>query len=441
MKQLIVFFICFIFLTRSADASCYCVNTCFFSDFSDIYLEKYIAEALINNHDLKAASYKVEQYRNEVGIKIAKELPNIAVGANYLGTHFPKNDVNIFVRDSAFIVPINASWEADLLLKNADKIRSSKALYKSALANEKGLYISLITDVASTYVNILLYDYLINKQIEIVEDKTQNAFFNTNKYNFGVISLIDLNDIWAEVFSQKIVLDSLFKMQKKALFDFAALLGRSAADDENTINLKRGKIEEFEYKKQIPSEIDYEIISQRPDLIELEEQLKSAKIDITVAKKDFFPKFSITGLMFFDTSGPGNFFAWESTFAALVAGVSQDLFKGGEKIANLKIKKARYYEIMEKYKQKDLDAIKEVSSVLNAIEQDTKSENYSMQQVELEKVSLEAAKMKLDYGSISKLEYLQTKNSFNQKEQIAQISKASRLVDYFSLYKALGGWI
>ena len=42
-----------------------------------------------------------------------------------------------------------------------------------------------------------VFDYLIQIQEEIVKDKTLNSNFNQNKYNYGVISFIDLNDIFS----------------------------------------------------------------------------------------------------------------------------------------------------------------------------------------------------------------------------------------------------
>ena len=139
----------------------------FFTRFNDEYLEEYIKDALIYNHDLKAANKRLEQFRYEINSQLAKELPSASVSGNYLGAHFPKNDVNILIDKNSFVLPLRASYEADFLLKNRDKTRSKEKLYKAQIANQKATYISLLTDVASTYVNILLFDYLIEKQIQI----------------------------------------------------------------------------------------------------------------------------------------------------------------------------------------------------------------------------------------------------------------------------------
>ncbi|MBQ7286498.1 MAG: TolC family protein [Candidatus Gastranaerophilales bacterium] len=411
------------------------INVDFFKSFNDEHFEKYIIEALENNHDLKQTQHKVEQFRYEISSQFAKQLPELSASSNYLGTHFPDNN-NFLLNKNSYVLPLRASWELDLLLKNKDKTKSKKLLYKASLANQKGTYISLLCDVANTYINILLFDYLIQIQEEIVKDKTLNSDFNQNKYNYGVISFIDLNDIFSELNSQKVILENLIKQQKQNLYNFASLIGRSAYNIEN---IERGTLKNFEYQKEIPNAFENEVIFSRPDLIEIENKLKSAKVDITIARKDFLPTFNVNGFLVFDTAGGGNFFSWNSSFAYLVAGLTQDIFKGGLKIANLKIKKAYYQELLEKYLQADLNAIKEINNALNLIKQDTLAQKYSLNQVELEYENYLASIKKLKFGTISKLDYLKNKNSLNQKQQLFAYTKTRRLSDYFALYKAVGG--
>lgn len=412
------------------------LNFDFFKKFNDPYFEKYVFEAIENNHDLKQANYRVEQFRYEISSQFAQQLPKLSLASNYLGTHFPSGDNNIFIKKNSYILPFKVSYEPDFLLKNKDKTTSKKKLYNSALANQKTTYISLLCDLSNTYVNILLFDYLIKIQKEIVQDKELNLNFNKNKYNFGTISFIDLNDIFSQLDSQKTILETFIKQQKSNLYNFAQLLGRSAYNIEN---IKRGELETFEYQDIIPNSINFDLISTRPDLIEIENKLKSAKIDITIAKKEFFPSFNVNGFLAFDSAGGGNFFDWSSSFAYLIAGLSQDIFKGGEKVANLKIKKARYNELQEQYLQKNLNAIKEINNALNLIKQDTLSQIYSKNQVDYEYKNFLASKRKLGAGTISNIEYLKNKNSLNQKQQLEAYIKASKLNDYFALYKALGG--
>ena len=143
--------------------------------------------------------------------------------------------------------------------------------------------------------------------------------------------------------------------------------------------------------------------------------------------------------MVFDTAGAGNFFSWGSSFAYLLLGAAFDIFKGGKKIANLKIMKNRYLELVEKYAQQDLIAVKEVNNALNIINQDLKNEQISLSKLELKNRNYKISSKKYKNGVIAASDILDEKISLIQQEQIALSAKALRLIDYFTLYKAVGG--
>ena len=435
MRILFLIIFSHIIFFQKAFAS-YNLNINFFSNFNDEHLIEYIKEALENNHQLKQAQFKVEQYRQEIKSVFSKELPQLSVSSNYLGSHFPSGDSNFLIDNNSYILPFKVSWELDFLLKTKDKIDSAKKLYKAQVANQKSIYLSLISDVASNYINLLLYDYLLEIQEKILFDENENVNFLKRKYNQGVVGITDYNDSILSLKTQEILYQNLIKKHSTILYNFLLLIGKSPDFIEE---IQRGKIEKFEYLKNIPVAIESNVVFKRPDIIEIENKLKSAKIDVTIAKKEFFPTFNVTGFLAFDTAGRGNFFSWNSSFAYLIAGLTQDIFKGGYKIANLKIKKAKYQELLEEYFQKDLNALKEVSNALNLIEKDRKNEQNSFEQLELEIKNFRKTVKKLDRGVISNVDYLHDRNALNQRKQLYMMAKATRLVDYITLYKACGG--
>ena len=159
------------------------INIDFFNHFNDSCFEKYIQEAIENNHDLKQTNYRIEQFWYDISTQFAKQLPELSVGSNYIGASVPTGDTNVLIKRNSYILPFRASYEPDFLLKNRDKTKSKKKLYKASIANQKATYISLLTDLSNTYINILLFDYLIKIQKEIVKDKELNRDFNKNKFN------------------------------------------------------------------------------------------------------------------------------------------------------------------------------------------------------------------------------------------------------------------
>ena len=411
------------------------LNIDFFKKFNDENLNCYIQQALDNNHDLKKAGQVVEQYRQQTKYSLGKELPSFSVSANYLGIKVPELD-NFQLKDNAFVLPFVASYEADFLLKNRDKTKAVKKSYEAAKFNEKTIYLALLSDVASVYTNILQYDDLIEKQTEILKNQEEILNRSNKKFERGVISSTELNNIKKSVETSKSSLEKLQKERETAMMQLAVLTGNSAS---NTADMKVGDLDNFEYSGEIPDEISSDVIFARPDVKMAEANLEKAKIDVRVAKKEFFPRFNIVGVWAFNTIAPGTFFSWESSLAAILAGATQDIFKGGMKVANLKIQKAKYEELFEDYNQTNLEAVKEVNTALCIIKHDRQIENNAKSEMNFETENFANAQKKLDRGVMSEPEYLAEENKLINTQTNYTQAKTQRIVNYFTLYKAVGG--
>lgn len=411
------------------------LNTEFFDNFNDGCLSQYINEAIENNHTAKQATARVEQYRQQTKSSLGRELPSLSVGANYLGIKVPDLD-NFQLKTNAFILPFIANYEADILLKNRDKTKSTKKSYEASKQDEKAIYIALLTDVATTYTNILQYDEIINKQKELVNISQEILENNNRKFERGVINSTVLNNSKKELEAVKNELENYKKQREIILMQLAVLTGTSP---ENKDDIQRGKLNDFDYQKTIPTEITSDVIFSRPDVIAAETILEKAQIDIRIARKEFLPTFNITGLWAFNTIAPGNFFSWESSLAALMAGAMQDIFTGGRKIASLKFQKAKYEELFENYKQVSLEAVKEVNTALCLVKHDINIDNNTNNQLIYETKNYNDSQKMLNRGVISNNEYLSAKKKYIIAEIQKSQTKTQRIVNYYTLYKAAGG--
>lgn len=435
IKKLLLIFVGFMFAQSCFAVDIQELNIDFFKNFNDENLNCYIQQALDNNHDLKKAGHVVEQYRQQTKYSLGKELPSLSVSANYLGIKVPELD-NFQLKDNAFILPFMASYEADFLLKNRDKTKSVKKSYEAARFREKSVYLALLTDVATVYTNILQYDDLIEKQTEVLKNQQEILTRSNKKFERGVINSTELNNAKKMVETSKSNLEKLQKERETAMMQLAVLTGNSSS---NIADMKVGDLDNFEYSGNIPEEISSDVIFARPDVKMAEANLEKAKIDVRVAKKEFFPRFNIVGVWAFNTIAPGTFFSWESSLAAILAGATQDIFKGGMKIANLKIQKAKYEELFEDYNQTNLDAVKEVNTALCIIKHDRKIEDNTKSELNYETANFQNARKKLSRGVISDPEYLMEENKLINSQTNYTQAKTQRIVNYFTLYKAVGG--
>ena len=431
-------------LSLFVSAPCFAVdrndlNAEFFTRFNDDYLFQYINEAIDNNHNAKQATIRVEEYRQGVKSQFANELPSLSVAANYLGLHVPEiTPAFNNIRKNSFVLPFVVNYEADFLLKNRDKTKSAKKSFEMSKFDEQSVYLALLSDVATVYTNILEYDKLIEEQEKIVANYIQILNDDNKKLSRGVINTTELNNSTSKLEDANITLENLLKQREILLMQFAVLIGRNS---EGYNNIARGSIDNFEYSAVIPGEIESDVIFSRPDVKKAEAGLEKAKIDIRVARKEFLPRFNITGIWAFNTIAPGSFFSWESSLAALLAGATQDIFTGGRKIANLKYKKAKYEELFEQYRQTDLEAVKEVNTSLCIIKHDREVENGVNEKLNLEAINLNSADKMLSRGVISKSQYLNSENRYITKDMDLTKAKTQRLVNYYTLYKTVGGKI
>ncbi|MCD7879231.1 MAG: TolC family protein [Candidatus Gastranaerophilales bacterium] len=330
IKKIFFLFIFFISAQCSYAITKEDVNIDFFNRFNDDCLMYYINAAFDNNHDLKQTAAKVEQYRQQTKYSLGNELPSLSVTPSYLGVHVPQFD-NFQLSDNAFALSFIASYEADFLLKNRDKTRSKIKDYEAAQYEEKSVYISLLSDVATIYTNILQYDYLIENQKINVETQKQILSADEKKSKRGVIDSTQLNKSIQNYENSKIRYEQLKKEQETLLTELAVLC---AISPDCIDDMQRGKFNLFEYNCKIPNEISSDVIFSRPDVLEAEAKLERAKIDTRVAKKEFFPTINITGIWAFNTISPGTFFSWKSSLAAIMAGATQDIFQGAKNLQN-----------------------------------------------------------------------------------------------------------
>ena len=131
-------------------------------------------------------------------------------------------------------------------------------------------------------------------------------------------------------------------------------------------------------------------------------------------------------------------FTTKSALAALAAGLNLPLFTGGKRIANLRLKKDTYERLLNNYYQTNLTAIQEINNALTTIEHDDKKYEDTKLQSELERKDFDLSSAKYEQGTISMLDLTQLRENVLSTDKLVVDQKINCLVDYITLYKAVG---
>ena len=409
------------------------VNTDWWKTFDDEYLNEYIIKAIENNYDLKIATLRVEQYHQMMKLQFANELPQVSGGFAPTGLKLP----GATNTSGVWAFPLNVSYELDLFLKNRDKTRSAKKEWEKSKFEERASYIAISSAVGATYFNIIKADKIIELQKEIIKDRKQIYELMSERNKVGLTSTADVVKANKAYVAATSDLADLEKSRTTLLNNLAVLIGESP---NNIANLKRKQYDDS-YLVKVPEAISSEIIDQRPDYLAAEKMVEKAGIDVRVAKKEFLPRINLFGLMAFGASSFSQAFNWSNLFGVLSASAMLDLFAGGRKFANLKLKKNAYEQILQNYYKTNITAIQEVNDALVSLKQDDKKYKTNLNVYEMEQKDFKYSEAKYDEGLISYLDLLQRKeNLLVLNKQVVQ-NKLDCNIDYIGLYKATGAKI
>lgn len=417
------------------------VNLDWWKSYNDEYLEGYIVKAIDNSQDLKIATLRVEEARQYMKLQFSKELPSASIGALDLQAKMPDNLSTLTGAsrsENYFGMPLFVNYEADIFLKNHDKTKSAKKVYEASKFQERAIYIAIASQIGATYFNIVKLDKLIAIQEDIIKERKDIYDLMKTRNIHGITSTAD------ETRAQKAYVMSVADLTdlKKARIILLNSLATLTGDSPNNINeLKRISYNDLTKLQPIPDEISSDVIVQRPDYQAAETQVEKAGIDVRIAKKEFLPTVNLAGLIFFNSNSLGGSFNWENAVAALGGAAIMPIFTGGAKVANLRLKKNQYEQILQNYYKTNLTAIQEVNNALSSLKLDNEKYEKNLNSYKLQKDDYNYMKVRYKHGTISNLDLLQQSETMLTMNKMVVSSKTDCYINQISLYKAVGGKI
>ena len=162
--------------------------------FKDQQLQELVKIALANNYDLKIAVTRIEQARQLAAQARGQFFPflNYSVGSSYGKNEFLGNvTTNGGEEQGAFGAAVSVAWEADVWGRLRRENEAARAQYLSTEEARRGVMLSLVSDVAQAYFELLALDL----QLDIAKNST-NSFSQTldlftHRLEGGVASKLD----------------------------------------------------------------------------------------------------------------------------------------------------------------------------------------------------------------------------------------------------------
>jgi outer membrane protein, multidrug efflux system len=416
-------------------------NAVWWEQFNDPVLNDLIVTALKENYDLRIATARVDEYYGRYGATRADLFPQVGYDASGSRTQLTgKGPIAMTPGTSSlynsYQAQFSASWEIDLWGKIRRATEAAQADLMAAEDFRSGVILSLVTSVATAYVDLRSLDRQLEIARQTAKSREESVRLFDLRFKGGNISEMELSQVKSEYYVALAAIPDLEKRVRQQENFINLLLGRNPGP------IERGKVIDAIALPAVPAGLPSDLLARRPDIRQAEQSLIAANARIGVAKAQYFPSISLTG--FFGSAstelsdlftGPAK--SW--SYAGLLAG---PIFTAGKIKGSVKAAQAVQQEALFGYEQAIRNGFREFEDAL--IDQDRTRLQLDAQakQVEVLATYAKLARLRYENGYTSYIEVLDAERSlFNSQLSYAQ-TQDTMLRALVNLYKTSGGgWV
>lgn len=419
--------------------------------FADPRLETLIAQALENNRDLRTAVLRIEEARAQYRITRAERLPTVDASGGYTRTRVGSSGVRggtptpgvgspvvttgATTIDSYDATAGVAAFELDFWGRVRSLSDAARATYLATVEAQRSFRIGLIADVADAYLQLREIDERIALAEQTVTARDRGLEIAQLRLDAGVTSALDYRQTETLLTQAQTELAALRLQQAQTRNALDFLVGGPLpADLPAGLPLTQQGIAE-----NIAPGLPSELLTNRPDVLAAEAQLRAAGANIGAARAAFFPRISLTGLLGFASTALSGLFADGGFTWTAGASASVPIFDFGRNAGNLDLARVRSDIQVANYERTVQTAFREVADALAA--RRFLAEQLAAQQRALaaQRDRAELASLRYRNGVAGYIEVLDAERELFAAEQVVVQTRRQQLSNAVALYVALGG--
>jgi multidrug efflux system outer membrane protein len=416
-------------------------DSLWWATFSDSRLDTLIDQALLYNHNLQAASARLQMAQAQAKLAGAPLYPQIGLGLsaakrkqNFIGFPIPGQGAGVNSSTSeTFGVSVNRSWEIDLWGKLSATQAAAVANLQASRATYRGARQSLAAQTAKAYFAAIEAKRQVDlAQATYANNKTSAEQIET-RYARGLRSSLDLRISLTDLATAEDRLHQRQQQYNLTVRQLELLLGRYPSGTFQISDTLPN------VPSAIPGGLPADLISRRPDLVAAERRFAASTSSHKAAKRARYPSISLTASGGTSSGALGDLLNGDYSVWNLIGNLTQPLFQGGRIQGNINLTKAQSDEALATYAQTVLQAYAEVENAL------TDENLLALRLSALERATeqaLEARRLAEDRynrGLTDLITMLQTQRTAYQTESQRITVQRLRLNARIDLHLSLGG--
>ena len=414
------------------------IRDLWWKEFHDENLNSLVESALEKNTNLRIAYLNLQKAKASLGIAEADLLPGVNLNAGATrtrnsaetATHMPQTT------SKSYEINLGLNYEIDLwgrvrnsVLAANENLNASKFDYDSAR-------LSLSSSVAKSYfalVSLNMQEAVLKETLKTYED---TLALRKTQLDLGGINEMTYLQSKAEVERAKTSLTSVLNSKSQALTSLAILTGKS---NDEILKGAVASAQNLPSSPEINAGISSDVLLRRSDVAKALADLKATNALVGVARAQYFPTLSLTGLFGFASDEFDRIFMDSASVWSLGANLTQKIFDFGRTKNNVRVAETNEQIAAITYEATVRSALGEVRDALISRQNAKLSLDQVKNLLQSQQKIYSLAKDQYNAGYIGHLELLDAERNLLQAKLQDVSAKLDEVESTVEVYRALGG--
>ena len=402
-------------------------------------LNDLVERSLKASPDIKAAQAALVVARENMLAQRGAYYPSVSAGlsANHSKT---SSQVSPFTASgslyySLYAPQVSVSFVPDVFGLNRRTVESLRAQEQQARFALAATHITLSSNVVAAAIQEASLRGQIDATRELININSKMLEILRGQYAKGYVGELDVAAQESQLAQVTATLPPLLKQLAQQRDLLAALSGGYPVQDLP----EKFDLSSLQLPQELPLTLPSQLVEQRPDVRQADENLHSASALIGVARANRLPSFTLTAdlgsmaLMF------NKLFSSGTSFWDLGGSAEQYVFDGGTLLHRERAARAAYVQASQQYRSTVLTAFQNVADTLNALQQDADALKAVAAAKQAAGVTFDLATKQYQGGYASYLSLLNAEQTYQQAVIALVQAQANRYADSAALFQALGG--
>lgn len=409
--------------------------------FADPQLRVLIGQALANNRDLQAAVHRIEEARGLYRVQRADRFPSLGIGADASRGRFNPGGAQALpgsggsVTDTYSVNARVSAFELDFWGAVRNLSTAARAEYFARIEAQRAFRLSLIRDVASTYLGLREAAERIALAEATVSSRRDELRIAKVRLDAGITSALDFNQAEALLTQAETQLAAIMLTRAESQNLLAVLTGGVVAESLP----EPMSLAEQSSPPALEAGLSSSLLVNRPDILAAEQRLVAARANIGVARAAFFPQVTLTGSFGYASSEFSDLIGSSNETWSIGPSITLPIFDFGRNRGNLTVAEARDNIAIAEYERTIQTAFNEVADALAGRRHLAEQVDARRRNTETLQRVVNLARKRYQEGVVNYIEVLDAERSLFEAEQAFIQTRRAEAQNLVNLYVALGG--